>query len=195
MTDQEENALIARLAQGDKSAFQALYDRYKKKLATNLFHLLKSWDLVEEVLQELFIRVWENRSKIDVERSFRSYLYRIASNLVYDYYRSASRDRVLAARFWEHIELHQYPQRIQEQILRDKELMRTIDMLPPQRKLVFRLCKFEGFSYEEVAKRLHISKAAVNDHISKANRFIIENYSKDSVLFIVLLSSALLKGV
>src|SRR5690554_4918953 len=90
-----ERELLVKLRDGDHRAYDILYNNYSEKLTAKLFKLLKSWDEVEDALQELFVKVWENREKIDPDKSFPSYLYRIAVNIVNDYYRQVSKDRVL----------------------------------------------------------------------------------------------------
>lgn len=182
-----EKELLLQLRNGDHKAFEVLYDNYSKKLTAKLFKLLKSWDEVEEALQELFVKVWENRERIDLDKSFQSYLYTIASNLAYDYYRKISRDKILAEKLLKQItELSSDSNSLAYQIVADKELMSTIEKLPPQRQIVFKLCKLEGKSYAEVSHMLSISEATIGDHIAKANRFIHNNYDK-SVLMISLL--------
>lgn len=195
LLDLNEHLLLQRLRDGDASAFEILYNSYKTRLAANLFKLLKSWDQVEETLQELFVRVWQNRSRIDPDKSFQAYLYRIAINLVNDYYRKVASDRELVNKLWENVSALYTPETLQEQIRADEELMRTIEKLPERRMLVFKLCKLEGKSYAEVSKFLQISEAAVNDHITKANKFIFENYNKSLPIISVLMCTVLMEGV
>lgn len=183
------------MKESDVVAFDMLYNRYKTQLATNLFKLLKSWDQVEELLQELFVRVWENRERIDPEKSFKAYLYRIGGNLVNDYFRKLAKDRNLAQKIWESMSLTDYPESLRKQILEDQELMKTIEKLPPQRQLVFKLCKLEGKSYAEVSQLLHISEAAVNDHITKANRFILQNYNRSVSLLTLIFCTVLVDNI
>ena len=76
--------------------------------------------------------------------------------------------------------------------MKDKELMRTIEALPAQRKLVFTLCKLEGKSYAEVSRLLQISESAVNDHISRAHRFIFQHYDRSITLMVLIFSSILI---
>ncbi|MBW3524688.1 sigma-70 region 4 domain-containing protein [Chryseobacterium sp. NKUCC03_KSP] len=73
----------------------------------------------------------------------------------------------------------------QSEIKADQELFRTIERLPEQRKKVFLLCKIEKRSYAEVSKLLQISEAAFNDHITKANRFLKDNYNKAIVSLVI----------
>lgn len=191
----DEKELLLRMKESDVVAFDMLYNRYKTQLATNLFKLLKSWDQVEELLQELFVRVWENRERIDPEKSFKAYLYRIGGNLVNDYFRKLAKDRNLAQKIWESMSLTDYPESLRKQILEDQELMKTIEKLPPQRQLVFKLCKLEGKSYAEVSQLLHISEAAVNDHITKANRFILQNYNRSVSLLTLIFCTVLVDNI
>ncbi|WP_054511042.1 RNA polymerase sigma factor [Chryseobacterium sp. ERMR1:04] len=173
-----EKELLLRLRDGDYTAFEKIYSIHKEKLAGRLFRLLKSWELVEDILQELFIKLWNNRDIIDGDKPLEAYLYRIASNLVNDYFRSVSKDKNLADELWHRISEVYNPFEEISQESADQELFRSINKLPEQRKKVFLLCKLEKKSYAEVSKLLQISEAAVNDHITKANKFLKDNYDK-----------------
>jgi RNA polymerase sigma factor (sigma-70 family) len=174
----DQKALLFRLQDGDYSAFEIIYSNHKKKIAHRLLRLLSSRDLVEDILQELFIRLWNNRKSINAEKPIEAYLYGIATNLVNDYFREVSRDKKLAEELWYRISELYNPFEEISQVCADSELFRSIDRLPEQRKKVFLLCKLERKSYAEVSRLLQISEAAVNDHITKANRFLRENYDK-----------------
>lgn len=73
-----EKELVGQLREGDRSAFEQLYHLHKRKLAGILLRLLKEDVLVEEVLLDLFLKIWEQRESIDLEKSFRSYLFQVA---------------------------------------------------------------------------------------------------------------------
>lgn len=187
----DERELLVKLRDGDTMAFDTLYDKYAERLTAKLFKLLKSWNEVEEALQELFVKVWENREKIDPDKSFPSYLYRIAVNIVHDYYRRMARDKEIAAQLFEQISVYS-ADTLALQIKADEELMRIIEKLPPQRKTIFKLCKLEGKSYAEVSKMLSISEATIGDHIAKANRFIYGNYDKSALMLALLYATLLI---
>ena len=117
------------------------------------------------------MKIWDNRQNIDIDQSFRSYLFRIAENKAYDFFRKAARDKklqaqvpVAATEHYEHI----------ESMLFNKEnlaiLNGAIESLPSQRQQVFRLCKLERKSYQEVSELFGISTSTVSDHIVKATR-------------------------
>lgn len=182
----DQKDLLLSLQKGDYTAFEIIYNYHKKNMAGRLFSLLKSWDLVEDVLQELFIKLWQKRENIDTEKAIDAYLYRIATNLVNDYFRGISKDKKLAEELWLRISELYNPFDEISQDKADHELFRSIDQLPEQRKRVFLLCKMERKSYAEVAGLLQISEAAVNDHITKANRFLKDNYDKAIPFAIIL---------
>lgn len=172
---------VIRLKQGDVTAFEHLYTVHKFKIAQNLLRLLKSEQLAEDFLHDLFIKIWENRAKIDPGRSFRSYMFRIAGNMAFDFFRAAAKDRRLQERL---IANHSGSYMHVEESVIDKErknlLGAAIQDLPPQCRLVFRLCKIEGRSYQEVSTLLGISPNTINNHLGKAKKKIREKLEKES---------------
>ncbi|WP_283422092.1 RNA polymerase sigma factor [Chryseobacterium profundimaris] len=173
-----EKELLLRLQEGDYGAFEIIYHKHSRAIGQRLFRLLKSWELAEDILQELFIKIWNNRGTINPDKPLEAYLYRLTSNLVNDYFRSVSKNRRLAEELWHRISEAYNPFEDMSAVESDKELFRSIEKLPEQRKKVFLLCKIEKKSYAEVSRMLHISEAAVNDHITKANRFLKAHYNK-----------------
>ena len=176
----DEKELLLLLKQGHEAAFEEIYKLYSSRIFGNIYKMVKSESIAQELLQEVFIKVWNNRTGIDPENSFRSYIFRIAENSVYDYFRNASRDRkmqshilVITTEHYDHIE---------ELMLRKENnaiLDKAISSLSPQRQLVFRLCKLDGKSYDEVSRELGISVSTISDHIVKANKAIREFLSDD----------------
>ncbi len=169
----DEKILLDRLAEGDAPAFTALYERYSLKLYTNILRLVKSEDTAKEILQDLFLKIWELRGQIDPEKSFKSFLYKIAGNLVYDHFRKVSRDKKLSDSLLYMLE-EAYSHSEESVIYNESlELLNAaIGQLPEMRKKVYVLGKIEGKSYEEISAQLGISHSTISDHIVKANRFI-----------------------
>ena len=164
--------MLLRLKAGDELALEELMQRYKAPLAQSMSRLIKSREDIEELLQELFLRIWKNRANLDTER-YLGYMYKIAENLVYDRLRKAAREKRLSVDYFTHI-IEAYSH-IEEGIF-GKEMLEVlqhgIQQLPEQRRKVFELCKIEGKSYEEVSQLLSISVATVNSHITNANASI-----------------------
>ena len=191
----DEKSLLLQLKSGDERAFEMLYNNYKFRIAGNLFKLLKSDDLVKEVLQELFFKIWEVRAQIDPEKSFKSYLFRIGENLVHDYFRKAAKDKRLLAKIVDSSsELYVH---IEEDMVGKEEIQRlqqAIDLMPPQRKMVFTLCKLEGKSYKEVEEIMGINAKTISSHMLQANRFLRTYFRDSPTLTISIVLGILFKG-
>ncbi len=191
----DERELLSLLKQGNEQAFEKIYKVYSARLFGNVFKMVKSETTTQEILQDVFIKIWQNRTSIDLDKSFRSYLFRIAENKVYDFFRQATRDKKIRAQLfagategYEHIE---------EMIYRKENallLQKAIDSLSPQRQQVFRLCKLEGKSYDEVSRKLGISPSTISDHIVKANKavreYLFDNIDTTILLICLLLPAA-----
>jgi RNA polymerase sigma-70 factor (ECF subfamily) len=165
---------IIRLNAGEMIAFEWLYNTYKHQLAGNLLKLVKSSDVAEDILHDVFVKVWENRTKIDPERSFEGYLYRIAANMVADFYRKISKDR----NYQEYLiaiqeTVYQHIDELLENKYRRELIDKALTELPPKCRTVFQLCKIEGRSYEEVSNLLQISPNTISNHLNRANKKIL----------------------
>jgi len=175
----DEKYLITFLNKGDDASFEALYRLYSKRLFGYLIRLVKSESIAADLLQDAFIKIWNNRQNIDPEKSFRSYLFRITENLVYDFFRKAARDKKLQAAIIEsyddsynHVEESFCVAEV------DHKLKEVIKLLPAKRRQVFQLIKIEERSYEEVSELLHISVSTINDHVVKATKFVRKNLER-----------------
>lgn len=171
LTDSE---LVCLLNKGDQDAFMEIYRRYKRPLTMNLLRVLKDPDLVEEVLQDLFLTIWEKRSQIDASQSIAGYLYRAAVNRSKNIFRRMAYDQQMRNAVFAKIEENHT--NAVEDWMDEKEIKQLLDdllnRLPPQQQKVYRLCKLEGMSYKEVSQALSISETTVNTHIRNANRFL-----------------------
>ena len=189
-----EKELLLKLSNGEEQAFDELYQIYSLRIYRKLLKMVKVQVLADELTQDVFVKVWTKRHQIDPDQSFRSYLFSIAKNLVYDSYRKISRDGLLTAQvklisteFYTHTEEAIYYKQTQQLI------QEAIDLLPPQQKRVFQACKIEGRSYDDVAKELNISNSTVNNHIVAATKTVAAYLKKSGTLvFFIMLSSTFL---
>lgn len=172
-----DTELLLRLKEGDQEAFEHLYNSHGKRIYWKIARMVKIKDEAEELFQELFVRVWERREQIDVQQSFSAYLYRIAENMVYDFYRKATRTegirQILIARgeeSYDHIEKTLFKKEAHEL------LHQAIATMPPLRQQAFILCKLEEKSYEEVAAIMGISTNTVRNHIVKGTQTLKEYF-------------------
>lgn len=188
-----ERDLVVLLTGGSEKAFEKLYSLYSERLLGYLIKLVKSETFSCELLQDAFVKIWNNRQNIDPSLSFRSYLFRIAENLVYDFFRKAARDKRLQAELinsassqYRHVE-ENFCSKENAQLLRE-----AINALPPKRRQVFQLIKIEERSYEEVSGLLNISTSTISDHIVKATKFIREQLEGYHLIAISILAFFLL---
>ena len=177
----DEKELLLLLLKGNEQAFEKIYKLYSARLYGNLLKLVKSEAEAQEILQDVFLKIWENRQSIDMEKSFRSYLFKIAENKVYDFFRKVARDKKRAAQLIALATNEYVP--VGELLQSDEKtamLEKAIDALPPQRQQVFKLCKLEGRSYKEVSELLGISVSTISDHIVKGATKSIRDYFENN---------------
>lgn len=183
----DERELLLLLKQGNEQAFEKIYNSYSSRLFGNIYRMVKSESTAEEILQDTFLKIWYNRTGIDLEKSFRSYLFRIAENNVYDFFRKATRDKKLRAQLFA-AATEEY-EHIEEMIYRKENallLQKAMASLSPQRQQVFRSIKLDNKSYDEVSRLLGISVSTISDHIVKANKTIREFIFTHNDLMIIL---------
>lgn len=187
-----ETLLLERLREGDQQAFESIYRHYIDPIFRRLLYLIKSEELAEELAQDIFMKIWDKRAYIDPEKSFRSYLYSIAQNLVTDFYRRLALDRKLqqhligtATEYYNPIELHYHAEG-------DRQLLtNAIKCLPEQRRKIYSLVKLDGKSYEEVSELLGISCSTIRDHIVKGNKSIKAYLTKNELAVVLIVASAI----
>ncbi len=184
----QDNDLLLKLSEGNQQAFEKLYRLYSPGLISNLLKMVKSEVQAKEILQEVFIKIWEHRSSINSEKSFRSYLFKIAENKAYDFFRKATRDMKMEAQLIalsSNFDTESDEFKVKEEHL--ALLHMAIDSLPPQRKQIYRLCKLEGKSYKEASEILGISVTTINDHIVKGTKSIRQYFDDHDKTLSVLL--------
>ncbi|SMC94817.1 RNA polymerase sigma factor [Pedobacter nyackensis] len=194
LVDEEElKLLLLQLKQGHEPAFNALYLAYSKVLYRKINSIVKDESVADELLQDLFLKVWEKRAWINTDLSFTSFLYTIANNLVYDYFRKVSKDKRLHARLL--INAVDYYLQTEENLIGKETsaiIQQAISKLTDQRRNVFTLCKIEGKSYQEAAAALGISVATVNTHMVNSIRFIKEYLRKNQEIGTMLIIASIL---
>lgn len=192
MTPDIENLklLIHQLQQGSEQAFTILYDKYSKQLYRNILHLVKDEEIAQELLQDLFLKIWESRENINPEKSFKSFLYKVAENLVYAHFRKSAKDNRLIAKLV--ISYVDFDTNAEEALISKENnylLKKAIENLPPQRKRIFTLCRLEGKSYEEVSDELGISTSTVSNHIVKANKTVKQYFLLNQDMAVLFIAS------
>ncbi|WKN31499.1 RNA polymerase sigma-70 factor [Porifericola rhodea] len=165
--------LILSISLGDHHAFRVLFDKYRDVLFGYSFKFTKSKELSEEALQEVFMKVWQNRESLNPNLSIKSYLFTSIKNYTYNTLRNAAYDHKLKEQIFYRY-MHAYNNT--EDLLEYQELQafkdKAVESLPPRRKLIFQMSRVEGLSHEEIAVKLGISPHTVKDQMVKALKSI-----------------------
>lgn len=188
----DEKALLIELKRGDKIAFKQLYEVYSGKLASKLIYLLKSEELAQDILQDVFLKIWINREMIDTELSFGAFLYKIATNLSKNVIRKNVYDQLMRDEVGKEGVYH--PMEEDEDAEQAKAILdQAMDQLTERQQEVYTLHKLEGLSYQEISEKLNISLSAINHHIQKANKHLKAVLKSRSFELFILLLPAILK--
>lgn len=177
-----EKELLARLSGGDQSAFTQLFYDHKDKLYSYIMHVTGSAAVAEDVLQDVFLKIWVNRSDMAAVDNFGAYLFRMAQNRAINGLRRQSRGALILAEISKDSEASESS--TGEDILSGKEvrelLQQALDRLPAQQRRVFEMSRNEGLKYQEIAERLGISPSTVRNHMIQAlksiREFILNTY-------------------
>ena len=171
----EEKKQIILLKQGSKEAFTALYNRYWRQVYNFSRLYLANQSAAEEVVQEVFIKVWEAREFMREEDNFKGLLFIITRNLIFNHHRKHVNEEYYKVTVLSAME---EPYNVEEQI-EAKDLGEYIDTLinelPPKRKEIFNLSRKEHKSYKEIALLLNISEKTVENQISEALKYLKKN--------------------
>jgi RNA polymerase sigma-70 factor (family 1) len=184
-----DKALFERIATGDETAFSIIFFRYTARLAPFVTQLLQSDSWSEEIVQDVFLRLWQSRLQLGTIDHPSAYLYQMASNRTLDYIKRNARDVKLqyyAARWLAPDASHPDT----DQDFREVEalLKEAVRRLPAQRRKVYQLVREEGLSHTEIADRLQISKHTVRNHVAEALQEIRIYLREHGVMLVFLLS-------
>jgi len=170
----EEHSLLVLIAEGNEKAFRMLFKNHRAKLFNYIFKLTKSRVAAEEIVMDVFLKLWEGRSLLSELDNFNAFLFAIARNKAYDFLRKASKDRVLRELIWEEIQIASDMRTDQQLILNEmeQEYQQAIHKLSPQRQSVFKLSREEHMSYDQIAEHLQLSKSTIKNHILDSLKFI-----------------------
>lgn len=187
MTDAE---LQMQIAAGDESSFQLLFERHRAKLFNYLLSILKSKEIAEELVIDVFLRLWTGRELLTEIQNMDAFLHKVAYNKAIDFLRIASRNASLQKLVRREIMASSKERsadyRLQEQEYREI-IRRAIHQLSPQRRLVFMLSRVEGLTYDQIAERLNLSRNTVRNTLAETLRSIRSHLRKHGINPILLL--------
>jgi len=192
LTDCCDKDLLDGLKQNNISAFNAIYLNYSKPLYIYLLHKLKDPELCNDVLQDMFVTVWEKRDELKIDISIKAYLYQAARYKIIDIYRRDVKYQKYLAELAEYIVVD--PSTITDRIDNKKKLEEieiAVNNLPEKMREIFILSRFQHQTTRDIASKTNLSQQTVKNQISKALRILRLNYS-NADLFLLFISLLLL---
>ena len=167
-SDTDDVQLFRLIAGGDEGAFRALFDKYRSKMYRYLEYILGKPAEAEECLQDVFLRLWVSRQRLDGVSHPEQYLYAMVRNRAYTALESIGRQTLLQQQLQQQ---QQHPKTTEETVFYN-ECKRLIDeavnRLPPQRRIIYRMAKEQGLSRQEIARTLTISEHTVKNALGIA---------------------------
>jgi RNA polymerase sigma-70 factor (ECF subfamily) len=175
-----DKLLFEKIKDGDEEAFEELFDKYYEPLVRFVWGYVKSEAIAEEIVQELFLKVWNISSTLTIQRSVKSYIYSAGRNMCLNYLKHQNTEQE-----WEKEKkaLHENQPReskldrnIHYKMLH-KEVEQAIQDLPERRRLIFVLSRHQDMTYKEIADFLDISENTVDTQIRRALATLRERFS------------------
>lgn len=187
--DHIDEKLIARFRDGDMDAFRKVYNSFCEPLYRFAFSYLKDSFEAEEIVQDVFLKVWEKRDEVDEHKSFKSYLYRITVNKIFN----ELKHRVVKQKYEQHaLKIEQVPGETPESSIQFQELNTKIEQLllklPEQQRNIFIMSRWKGLTNAEIAENLRLSIRTVENQIYRASKFIKLHLNDDYPIVILLIA-------
>jgi RNA polymerase sigma-70 factor (family 1) len=183
-----ERLLLAKIAEGDQVAFCSLFDYYQKYVFSFGRKLMRSEEIAEEIVQDIFIKIWEGKDKLKSINNFGAYLNILVRNHSFNllrqlaYKQKIGQEMILSLSDEDNSTQH---------IIDYREIVRTLDdvldHLPEQQKMVYNLCHLDGLKYEEAAAKMNISVSTVHYHMKLALKNIREHLVKNGMSYQIFL--------
>ena len=168
-----EKSLLEKISKGDEYAFRQIFDLYKTKIYTFIVNFTHSKADAEEILQDTFLTLWQNRYTLtDIDHP-RNYIYTVVRNKTYHYLKQASKSEKMLREIWANVkqECNQT-----EDILQyhesNKLIWDALGLLSDQKQRIFRMSRYDGLSHEQIAAETGLSKSRVKNIIVEVLKFI-----------------------
>jgi len=193
-----DSHVLQRIVAGDENAFRALYENNFDRIAKFTFKMCKSEAVTEEIVQDVFLKLWSNRENIGHVNDIEAYLFSIARNKTIDFLRRLAKEtNIIHTLSIQQTEIHNV---VDEKLNEDSLLILiegALSCLSPQKRKIFEMSKIQGFSHDEIAETLQLSKSTVKNHLSETlkylKKYILSNPGNDLLLVMFYIEAFYLK--
>ena len=186
--------LLSEVAKGNENAFTLLFKNYHNLLAAFIIRITESEQLTQEIVQDVFLKIWINRGSLAELNCFKAYLFVVARNHTFNCLKQIAREKN-RKKEWINTVLHQVTNSAEEPAAIDtgKLMDDAIELLPLQQKKVYILSRRDGIRQQEIARELNISHETVKKHMVLALRFL-KNHLRTHIGIFTLFITSLFKG-
>ena len=188
--DPGEELIWKQIQKKDSKSFESYYKLHYKSFFVMACRYLKNTEQAEEIVNDVFMKIWEDGSKISIESSLKSYIYRAIINRSLNEIQKNKKDLSLAIDLYNTQDESYELKEIEENELKIK-LFNAIELLPDQCKKVFHLSRFEELKQQEIADRMGISIKTVKNHITHALKTISKSLDGFVVAAIIIIQNVL----
>ena len=175
MISQIERDIVDGIVEGDEMAFEGLFKSHFAELTIYATRFVEEIENAEEIVQDIFFNLWNNRLKLNINTSIKAYLYTTVRNTCLN----LIKHKKVENKYREYFSRQLHEDELQPEDwmdgneLQDK-ITETIEKLPPERKKVFVMSRFDNLKYKEIAEKLDISVKTVENQMGKALKFLRE---------------------
>ncbi len=178
--------LLRQFKANDKNAINLLYEKYSKRLYGFAFAYLKTEADSLDIVQEVFINVWNKRNELRNDTNLEAYLFTVARNSII----STFRKKITEKQYFEYLKTvavlhHSTTEETLDYEALSERLNELVTQLPEQRRLIFKMSKEKGMSNKAIANELQISVKTVEDHMTKARHFLKKQLTEYGIIAIL----------
>jgi RNA polymerase sigma-70 factor, ECF subfamily len=173
LSNEEEKHFLEKALKGDTAAFEKIYRLYVKELCSFAAYYVKSFDAAEDIVQKLFLLLWERRDSIQVDGILKTYLFTSVRNLSFNFLKHRTIDRTNSETFsMRFLVPTATPHELAEQQEMDVLITHALEKMPERCRIVFILSRYFNMKYAEIAEILEISVKTVDAHMVKAVKIL-----------------------
>lgn len=173
-----DRQLFMEVSEGDERAFQHIFTRYYPRMISFAGMMVKSPYAAEEIVQEVFIRLWEQREVLAEVKSPENFVFIVIRNHTFNYLRAAANEQNRREQLWEALQQRAADETITLEMQEaDQFFEKILAKLSPQQQKIFRMSREEGFSHQQIADELQLSKDTVKKHIANSLK-VFKTYLK-----------------
>ena len=174
---------MEKLKEGDAFAFEVLFYKYRNKIKGFATKFVPTQIDPDEIVQEVFVKIWLKKEYIDPGKNFQSYLFSVAKNLILDHLKSAvNRKLYFVEEYFQQDLISEEDAEVQFPADTEEQILSLIQQIPERRREIFCLSRFDGLSYKQIAERLNITENTVDSQIRNSLTFLRKEFRKFATL-------------